>query len=238
MNTVKKRNALCYVMLVGCMMTVVSFLIYSCSTDDCYSGMERNQAEGMGSIDNLPSIRMKQESTLIDSIAASDEFWEFKMKSQLLADKFHAYTSTLSQEGYDKLMEELNNDDYINDFIEKASLEKELHEMEVANQNLISHTGFLRLSDDERMQLFMQYAENVGMKKNKLLKTRQEGGEANACEKQKEEAYALAKADYYTALAECITHSSSSSCKLIATSNYNKKLKEADNEYKDCIAKS
>ena len=92
---------------------------------------------------------LNNENTLIDSIASSDEFWEFEMSSELLADKFHEYTSTLSEEEYDKLMENLNDDDYMEDFARKANLQDELQQMAKAKEKLIQHTGFLRLSEDE-----------------------------------------------------------------------------------------
>ena len=64
------------------------------------------------------------QKLLIDTIATSDEFWEFERNSELLSDKFQAYTSTLSAEEYNKLMENLNDDDYMEEFIGKANLEK------------------------------------------------------------------------------------------------------------------
>lgn len=69
-------------------------------------------------------------------------FGEFERNSELLSDKFQAYTSTLSAEEYNKLMENLNDDDYMEEFIGKANLEKELQQMNEAKENLLLHTGF------------------------------------------------------------------------------------------------
>ena len=99
--------------------------------------------------------QMYDTKLLIDTIATSDEFWEFERNSELLSDKFQAYTSTLSAEEYNKLMENLNDDDYMEEFIGKANLEKELQQMNEAKENLLLHTGFSKLSEDERMLLFM-----------------------------------------------------------------------------------
>lgn len=85
---------------------------------------------------------MYDTKLLIDTIATSDEFWEFERNSELLSDKFQAYTSTLSAEEYNKLMENLNDDDYMEEFIGKANLEKELQQMNEAKENLLLHTGF------------------------------------------------------------------------------------------------
>ena len=174
-------------------------------------------------------------STLIDSIASSDEFWEFEMSSELLADKFHEYTSTLSEEEYDKLMENLNDDDYVEDFMRKANLENELQQLAKAKENLIKHTRFLRLSADERTQLFILYAESNELTKVKLLKTREEGGSTSSCEEQKQAAYKQAKADYDNAIANCQNGSMPSGCLIQAAAKYDRAKDIANKEYKECI---
>ena len=113
MSARRKKNALFYAIALACSLTAI-FITYSCSTDENYT-----------------------DNTLIDSIASSDEFWEFEMSSELLADKFHEYTSTLSEEEYDKLMENLNDDDYMEDFARKANLQDELQQMAKAKEKLI-----------------------------------------------------------------------------------------------------
>ena len=108
MITKKKKYTLYYVMALACGL-VASFFIYSCSADGYYSDeIEKNEVTNTRA---LSSKMINNGSTLIDSIASSDEFWEFEMSSELLADKFHEYTSILSEEEYDKLMENLNDDD-------------------------------------------------------------------------------------------------------------------------------
>ncbi len=62
-----------------------------------------------------------------------------------------------------------------------------------AKENLIKHTRFLRLSADERTQLFILYAESNELTKVKLLKTREEGGSTSSCEEQKQAAYSRQK---------------------------------------------
>lgn len=152
MITKKKKYTLYYVMALACGLAA-SFFIYSCSADGYYSDeIEKNEVTNTRA---LSSRMINNGSTLIDSIASSDEFWEFEMSSELLADKFHEYTSTLSEEEYDKLMENLNDDDYVEDFMRKANLENELQQLAKAKENLIKHTGFLRLSADERIVLII-----------------------------------------------------------------------------------
>ena len=211
-------------------------IIYSCSTDEYYIGETQMKENGITNTRALSSRMINDGSTLIDSIASSNEFWEFEMSSELLADKFHEYTSTLSEEEYDKLMENLNDDDYVENFMRKANLENELQQLAKAKENLIKHTGFLRLSADERTQLFILYAESNELTKVKLLKTREEGGSTSSCEEQKQAAYRQAKADYDNAVANCQNGSMPSSCLIQAAAKYDRAKDIANKEYKECIA--
>ena len=150
--------------------------------------------------------------------------------------KFQAYTSTLSAEEYNKLMENLNDDDYMEEFIGKANLEKELQQMNEAKENLLLHTGFSRLSEDERMLLFMQYAESREFTGKTLIKTRTEGN-ANSCETNKQIAYAQAKADYDNAIIKCRQESSTNYCYTQALAKYERSKRTSDRVYEECIKK-
>ena len=235
MNTSRKRKVLFYAIMLTYSLTAI-IIIYSCSTDEYYIGETQMKENGITNTRALSSRMINDGSTLIDSIASSDEFWEFEMSSELLADKFHEYTSTLSEEEYDKLMENLNDDDYVEDFMRKANLENELQQLAKAKENLIQHTGFLRLSADERTQLFILYAESNELTKVKLLKTREEGGSTSSCEEQKQAAYRQAKADYDNAVANCQNGSMPSGCLIQAAAKYDRAKDIANKEYKECIA--
>ena len=167
--------------------------------------------------------QMYDTKLLIDTIATSD-------------DKFQAYTSTLSAEEYNKLMENLNDDDYMEEFIGKANLEKELQQMNEAKENLLLHTGFSKLSEDERMLLFMQYAESREFTGKTLIKTRTEGN-ANSCETNKQIAYAQAKADYDNAIIKCRQESSTNYCYTQALAKYERSKRTSDRVYEECIKK-
>ena len=112
MSARRKKNALFYAIALACSLTAI-FITYSCSTDEYYTDETQMAENGIAKTRGFSSRMLNNENTLIDSIASSDEFWEFEMSSELLADKFHEYTSTLSEEEYDKLMENLNDDDYV-----------------------------------------------------------------------------------------------------------------------------
>lgn len=234
MSTKKKKSTLYYLMALAYGI-VALVIIYSCSADE-YNFNETQTVELSNSnIRAFSSKTLNEKYTLIDSIADSDEFWEYQMSSKLLADKFHHYTSTLDQEEYSKLMEKLNDDDYIEDFINKANLENELKQMKEAKDKLLKYTRILKLSEDERMQLFIQYAyscENTGIK---LLKSRNEGGNSNRCEEQRQAAYARAKANYDNAIIKCREGSSTNYCYVQANSKYDRDKDLANNEYEQCM---
>ena len=235
MNTSRKRKVLFYAIILTYSLTAI-IIIYSCSTDEYYIGETQMKENGITNTRALSSRMINDGSTLIDSIVSSNEFWEFEMSSELLADKFHEYTSILSEEEYDKLMENLNDDDYVEDFMRKANLENELQQLAKAKENLIKHTGFLRLSADERTQLFILYAESNELTKVKLLKTREEGGSTSSCEEQKQAAYRQAKADYDNAVANCQGDNMPFGCLTQAAAKYDRAKDIANKKYKECIA--
>lgn len=235
MSTKKKRNILYYAMAFACGLTTIFFII-SCNSDDYNIVESQTNENGITQSQAIFSRALNKEYTLIDSIAYSDEFWEFQMSSKLLADKFQNYTSTLDEEEYDKLMESLNNDDYLEEFIIKANLKKELQQLNEAKEKLLQHTGFLKLSEDERMQLFIQNVESSENTGVKLLKSREEGGSSHRCEEERQAAYAQAKADYDNAIAtNCRNLGPLSACYIIEAAKYNANKRMADRDYEDCI---
>lgn len=234
MITKKTRNAGCYVMALICSVAT-TFFNYSCSTDEYYNEGIRTSQNETSKTRALSSRMSTSGNSLIDSIASSDEFWEFEISTELLSDKFHDYTSELNEEEYDKLMENLNDDDYMEEFIKKANLEKELQQMNETKENLILHTEFSKLSEDERMQLFMQYAESREQSKINPVKTRTEGGNISKCEAQRQAASEEAKADYDNAITQCKTESSPNYCYTQASATYNRNKRAADREYEECI---
>ena len=155
----KKQSSIYVITLFGILLTI--FLIYSCSTDEYnYTNETATKVNSIAQTRSLVSQTWNTGNVLIDSVANSDEFYEFERCSEQLADKFSAYTSKLNNEEYDKLIESLNDDEYMENLIEKTNLKEELQQMDEAKNNLFQHTVFLRLSEDERLLLFRQYAES------------------------------------------------------------------------------
>lgn len=230
----KKRSRIYVITLFGILLT--TFLIYSCSTDEYnYANETATEINSIAKTSSLVSQTWNTGNVLIDSVANSDEFYEFKRCSEQLADKFGAYTSKLNDEEYDKLMEDLNNDEYVEDFIKKANLEEELRQMDEANKGLRERTVFLRLSEEERLSLFSLYAKSHEFTKRKILKTRKEGNGNSKCEELRQAAYTQAEADYNNAIAKCKAESPTTYCYTQALANYRRNQRIADKEYEECI---
>lgn len=230
-----KRSSIYVITLFGILLT--TFLIYSCSTDEYnYANETATEVNSIAKTRSLVSQTWNTGNVLIDSVANSDEFYEFERCSEQLADKFSAYTSKLNDEEYDKLMESLNDDEYMENLIEKTNLKEELQQMDEAKNNLFQHTVFLRLSEDERLLLFRQYAESRELTKRRILKTHKEGNGNSKCEELRQAAYKQAKTEYDNAIAiNCKNAGAFSPCYMKESAIYNANKEIADRQYEDCI---
>ena len=231
----KKQSSIYVITLFGILLTI--FLIYSCSTDEYnYTNETATKVNSIAQTRSLVSQTWNTGNVLIDSVANSDEFYEFERCSEQLADKFSAYTSKLNNEEYDKLMESLNDDEYMEDFIKKANLEEELRQMDEAKKGLLERTVFLRLSEEERLLLFRQYAKSRGLAKRKILKTRKEGNGNSKCEELRQAAYEQAKTEYDNAIAtNCKGMGPLSPFYLKETAVYKANIRIANKDYENCI---
>lgn len=229
----QKRRSIYVITLFGILLT--TFLIYSCSTDEYnYANETATEINSIGKTRSLVSQAWNTGNVLIDSVANSDEFYEFKRCSKQLADKFGAYTSKLNDEEYDKLMEDLNDDEYVEDFIKKANLEEELRQMDEAKKGLLERTVFLRLSEEERMSLFSLYAKSGEFTKRKILKTRKEGNGNSKCEELRQAAYKRAETEYENAIARCKAESPTTYCYTQALAKYDRDNDIANRNYEAC----
>ena len=231
----KKQISIYVITLFGILLTI--FLIYSCSTDEYnYTNETATEVNSIAKTRSLVSQTWNTGNVLIDSVANSDEFYEFERCSEQLADKFSAYTSKLNNEEYDKLIESLNDDEYMENLIEKTNLKEELQQMDEAKNNLFQHTVFLRLSEDERLLLFRQYAESRELTKRRILKTHKEGNGNSKCEELRQAAYEQAKTEYDNAIAtNCKNAGPFSPCYMKESAIYNANKEIADRQYEDCI---
>ena len=230
----KKQSSIHVITLLGILLT--TFFIYSCNTDG-YSHTDKIKTEEnpIAQTRSFAPQRWNTGNVLIDSVANSDEFYEFERCSEQLADKFSSYTSNLNDQEYDKLMEKLNNEEYVEDFIKKAKLENELQQMDEAKKGLLEHTVFLRLSENEQTLLFRTWAENHELTKRKVLKTRNARNGNSKCEELKQAAYTEAETNYTNAIAECRRTAASYLYYIQVSSRYARDRRIADREYEACI---
>ena len=231
----KKQSSIYVITLFGILLT--TFLIYSCSTDEYnYKNETATEVNSIAQTRSLVSQTWNTGNVLIDSVANSDEFYKFERCSEQLADKFGAYTSKLNNEEYDKLMESLNDDEHMEDFIQKANLEEELRQMDEAKKGLLEHTVFFRLSEKERLLLFKLFAEGRESVKRKILKTRKEGNGNSKCEDLRQTAYEQAKTEYDNAITtNCKDMGPLSPCYLKETAIYKANIRTANKDYENCI---
>ena len=113
----------------------------------------------------------RTKNALMDSVAESDEFIDFVDMSEVLSKKTLSYTSTLSQEEFDELVYNLNNDDYMEEFVTKANIKNEISAITKAKEKLLNNTDFLNLNETERTKLFLETAKRNS---SIMLKTRSE----------------------------------------------------------------
>lgn len=131
----------------------INIIISSCSSDE--HGFE-----------------VDREPTLVNSVAESDEFLDFKQHCMSLAEKVQSYTSTLSKEEFDELMNNLNNDDYMMRIVDGVNLMEDLAIVENARNNLLNNTNFHLLNESEQTTLFIT---NSVSSSKVMVKTRGEG---------------------------------------------------------------
>ena len=123
----------------------------------------------------------------------------------------------------------------MDEFIQVANMEEALQQMNKAKENLVKNTGFLRLSEDEKAQLIMQFAENKSKTKANLLKTRQEGGNISECEKKREAEIKQAENNYNSNVLLCDSIIFPYPCYIQAAARRNCDLQWAKKHYEECI---
>lgn len=197
---------------VLCIFALLLFVMYSCNSEE-------------------NPIKVKS----LD-IVSSDDFEDFVVNSDLAMDKFVSYTRTLTQDEFDELMYNLNNDDYMTEVINKAGIEKELQQIVESKEKLLSNKNYVALNESEQFTLFFDYT-NPLQKKN--VKTRSEGDQLNECQQRQLEDYAWARATCDIAIAVCTCAVElpfvACACYLAALANYANDIRLADRSYEDCI---
>lgn len=141
---------------VSVLILFVALVAQSCSSENDDFVANPNSSLEMRA--NLES--MDNRATIVNSIAESDELLDYGMNCMLLAEKLKSYTSTLTPEEFDELMNNLNNDDYMIELVSKVDIEKEALMVENARQELLANKSFKLLDESEKMNVFIRFSDN------------------------------------------------------------------------------
>lgn len=209
----------------------MAFGVYGCGNDENDYLME----EPFQLQSSVMTRGMSVGYSLVDSVAMSDELWEFKEASDRLAQKFDAYADTLSDEEWEELEAHIEDDDYMEALHNKVDMEKEMRAVDEALDALYTNTGFTRLSEQERSELFAMLAQSNRESGVKPLKVREESERERECKRQRDKAYAEAEKNYYEDLSKCQGRIDYEKCKAQAASRRRIREKAADKQYKACI---
>ncbi len=222
----KLKKKVCLVLVV-CMTCIV----YSCNSEDAFFD-ETGICEGEV---HTRALSARSICTLVDSVAESDEFIDFVMETEALAEKTKAYTKTLSDEEFEELIYNQNNDDYMEDFTKKAGIERNLEQIAKTKTKLVMNEQFIRLTEEERMQLFLGETK---LNSRVMVKKRSELTEFDCdARRQSDYSWARAKADLGLIGCTCMVEVPIAACLCYALvmANYADDIRQADRAYEDCM---
>ena len=141
----------------------VSFTISSCNSDE-YNLTSENLNM------NIKKINLVQESLervcrddLIDSVAESDVFLDFMIETKVVMNKFQLYTKTLAEAELTEFKYNINNDDYLEKFINLAGISNEMEKLLIEKNNLLSNAQFNKLNDLEKEKLLIHFIDGPNL---------------------------------------------------------------------------
>lgn len=168
------------------------------------------------------------------TIAETDEFVDFIICSSALQDKFLAYTKTLNQSEFEELMNNLNNDEYMFDIVDKAGLEDDIQSLVNSKKNLLRNTDYSNLNISEQKSLLVKYS---CAPKETIAKTRTESSQE--CDKRRLDDYAWARAIADLELIGCTCSVEipllACACYTATLASYANNIRLADRAYEDCM---
>lgn len=232
----KKKSLL---LSVSVLILFMALIMQSCNSEnDEFVANTNSSLEMKTSIESVD-----KRVAMVNSIAESDELLDYGMNCMLLAEKLKSYTSTLSSEEFDELMNNLNNDDYMIELVSKIDIEEEALMVENARQNLLANKNFKLLDESERMNVFVKFSDNSqSTMQNLLLKIPGEsaGGVTKAeCKRRYDEDYTYASAIYLSSMLLCSCATGGIGvclCAIGASAAYDYATTLADRSYYDCLS--
>lgn len=218
----------CAVRLAG--VCVLAGAVYGCNQGVYHDDVEELAAGSPG----VAGVRSLDAGMLLkDSVAYSDELWEFAAASKALMEKYAPYAEALTVEACDSLLERANDDEFMEALWVDVNVDKELERLNRAQEALYQRTAYLKLTEAEQAELFcwaMQSGDDWGIP---MLKTREETALEKACESARQEAYRIANELYDKNITNCRTDICKEQVAKICVGMKHR----ADLDYLDCIGK-
>lgn len=218
----------CAVRLAG--ICVLAGIVYGCNQGVYHDAVEELAVGSPG----VAGVRSLDAGMLLkDSVAYSDELWEFAEASKALMEKYAPYGEALTVEACDSLMERANDDEFMEALWADVNVDKELERLNRAQEALYQRTAYLKLTEEEQAELFcwaMQSGDDWGIP---MLKTREETALEKACESARQEAYRIVNELYDRNMTNCRTDD----CKERVTKHCVLMKHRADLDYLDCIGR-
>lgn len=168
MNNLKKVKKTVLFSIGLMLITSMAFISQSCDfNEDEFANNPISSSRNLSTKTNLANSR----TLMIDSISESDEFLDFEMACIDLSQKFYAYTSILSQEKFEELMNNINNDDYMQDIVNKVGISSDLQKVAMKKNDLLLNDKYKKLKKEEQRDLFFKNSVDFN---SVIVKTRTE----------------------------------------------------------------
>lgn len=193
--------------------------LYGCYQDDILTRLEETGQTQPRSLST--------SYTRLDSVAMSDELWEFKAAADALNERYAPLFRQLSEEDWQELEQHIDDEAYLSAFLAGVNVEAEKQRLKHAQEALLRNTPIQQLSAEEKNQLYAMLAESDSQQIVPQVKTRGEYEEKmEECKKARDEAYKLAREMYYK---------NNVINKEQALILLQRDIRQADKSYKECI---
>ncbi|CAG9900314.1 hypothetical protein BOVA604_4079 [Bacteroides ovatus] len=165
MNLKLKKKVWCMSTLV--LVVCMTCIVYSCNSEDAFFD-ETGICEGEV---HTHALSARSICTLVDSVADSNEFLDYILQFRLVKSKFTLYLNSLDNDELETFNYNINNDEFIDDFIVKAELSEDMQLLIEYRDELLSSMSFCKLKDIEKKELF-NYSSSSNIRS--LTKDREE----------------------------------------------------------------
>ena len=227
-----KKKVFYFVVSILTVSTV--FIGYSCTSDE-YDFMDNSSESGLTVMKSTQTLKQRDcRDLLLDSVAESDEFLDNVLEAKLVMSKYCVYVNSLSAIDRDELKYNINDDEYLENFVNKANMLHDMQELIVRRRNLLANAQFGKLDEQEKMELMATFFDSSN---RVLLKDRGETLYSNCWEAyQSEQNRAESKASLAMLGCLCLIESGPGAClcALAVLEKLDDDLQNAKRNFNDC----